>query len=338
MGLDRRRFLRQTAGAAIAAGTTDMARRSAHAAQPDHLPPKPAVDPIVDTHQHLWDLSKFRLRWLENDEQLRRTFTPADYFEATRGLNVVKAVYMEVAVDPSQQLAEAEHVIELCRRQGSPTVAAVIGGRPAADDFRQYITRFKQSRYVKGVRQLIDDPGQFLDEKYVRGIRLLGELGMSFDLCLPPTRLRAAAELVDRCPQTRFILDHCGNADPLAFRPAAKTPTDRPARPPEHDAGQWRQDIARLAERKHVVCKISGIVARAAKGSWTAADLAPIINHCLGAFGPDRVVFGSDWPVCTRVASLRQWVEALKEVIRSRSETERRKLLHDNAMRFYSLA
>jgi len=338
MGLDRRRFIRETAGAALVAGTMGMARGSAQAAEPDPLAAKPAPCPIVDTHQHLWDLSKFRLPWLKDEQQLRRTFTPADYLEATRGLNVVKAVYMEVAVDPSQQLAEAEHVIELCRHQESPTVAAVIGGRPGADDFRQYITRFKGSPYVKGVRQLIDDPRQFLDEKFVRGIRLLGELGMSFDLCLPPTRLRAAAELVDRCPQTRFILDHCGNADPLAFRSAGKPPSDGPARPPEHDAGQWRQDIARLAERQRVICKISGIVARAAKGSWTAGDLAPIIDHCLGTFGPDRVVFGSDWPVCTRVASLRQWVEALQEVIQSRSEAERRKLLHDNALRFYGLA
>jgi L-fuconolactonase len=283
-------------------------------------------------------LTKFRLPWLENNQQLRRTFTTKDYLEATRGLNVVKAIYMEVALDPGQQLAEAEHVIELCRRPDNPTVAAVIGGRPAADDFRQYIMRFKGSPYVKGVRQILDDPGQFLDEKFVRGIRLLGELGMSFDLCLPPTRLRIAAELVDRCSHTRFILDHCGNADPMAFRSAEVPQTGSQPRAPEHDAAQWRQDIARLAERKHVVCKISGIVARAAKGSWTPGDLAPIIDHCMGAFGPDRVVFGSDWPVCTPVASLRQWVEALKEVVQSRSEEHRRKLLHDNAVRFYSLA
>jgi predicted TIM-barrel fold metal-dependent hydrolase len=337
MDLNRRRFLRRAAGAALAASTLGATRCSSHAAQPGSLPPEPSAYPIIDTHQHLWDPSKFRLPWLEKDEQLRRTFTTANYLEATRGLGPVKAIYMEVAVDPSQQLAEAEHVIELCRRGDSPTVAAVIGGRPAADDFRQYVTRFKGSPYVKGVRQSIDDPGQFLDERFVRGIRLLGELGMSFDLCLPPTRLRAAAELVDRCPQTRFVLDHCGNADPLAFRPAAKPPSERPSRPPEHDAAQWRQDISRLGERKHVICKISGIVARAAKGTWTAADLAPIINHCLGAFGPDRVVFGSDWPVCTRVASLRQWVETLKEVIQDRIAADRRKLLHDNAVRFYSL-
>jgi L-fuconolactonase len=349
MGLNRRQFFQGSIEAALAAGTWGLAGFRPARAESADPPPGPAVCPIVDTHQHLWDLSKFRLPWLENDRQLRRTFAMEDYLEAARGLNVVKAIYMEVAVEPSQQLAEAEYVIELCRRADNPTVAAVIGGRPAADDFRQYISRFKGSPYVKGVRQIVDDPKEFLEAKFVRGIRLLGELGMSFDLCLPAARLRTAAELVDRCPETRFVLDHCGNADPKAFGPVGR-PQNGGARPrggtspaprrreAEHDADGWRRDIGQLAERKHVICKISGIVARAPRGNWTADDLAPIIDHCIDTFGPERVVFGGDWPVCTRVASLRQWVEALQEVIRGRSHQQQRNLLHDNAVRFYGLA
>ena len=107
---------------------------------------------------------------------------------------------------------------------------------------------------------------------------------------------------------------------------------------PGHQADQWRREIAQLAKRRNVVCKISGIVAQAPKESWTADHLAPIINHCLEVFGPDRVVFGSDWPVCTRVAALREWVAALKEVIQNRPKADQRKLLHDNAVRFYGLA
>ena len=91
-----------------------------------------------------------------------------------------------------------------------------------------------------------------------------------------------------------------------------------------------------LAGKKNVVCKISGIVARAPRG-WTAADLAPIVNHCLQVFGPDRVMFGSDWPVCTRGATYRQWVQALKEIVQNRGEEEKRKLFHDNAVKFYGL-
>jgi len=175
--------------------------------------------------------------------------------------------------------------------------------------------------------------GLWSRKEFRAGIRLLGELGMCFDLCMPAERLPEAIGLVDACPDTRFVLDHCGNADPKQFTPPGNRDAANQAR-----AEQWRRDVARLAEREQVICKISGIVARAPKESWTAADLAPVIHHCLEVFGPDRVVFASDWPVCTRVATLGQWLEALKAIIRQRPETDRRKLLHDNAVRFYGLA
>jgi L-fuconolactonase len=277
------------------------------------------------------------LPWLGSDRQLNRSFLTEDYLAATRSLNVVKAVYMEVAVEPQQQLAEAKHVIELCRRPDTPTCAAVIGGQPGSEEFPRYITRFKGSPYVKGVRQILHQPERCLEAKFVAGIRLLGELAMRFDLCIPPAGLPAGAKLAERCPQTRFILDHCGNADPKAFRPGRRQgPGDTGPRP-EHDADQWRRDVARVARRPNVVCKISGIVARVPRGTWTAEDLAPIVNHCLEVFGPDRVMFGGDWPVCTRVATLRQWVAALKEIIQDRSPKQQRKLLHDNAVGFYGL-
>ncbi len=291
--------------------------------------------PIVDTHQHLWDLTKFRLPWVESSPVLNRSFLTKDYLKVSRGLNVVKAVYMEVAVDPTQLVAEAEHVIALSKRTDNPTVAAVIGGRPAAEGFREYISRFKGNPYVKGVRQvLFQNRGLCVSGAFMRGIRLLGEYGMSFDLCMPAGQLSDGAKLVESCPGTRFIVDHCGNADPKAFRSAPDT--ERKARP-SHDPDQWRRDMARLAKAKNTVCKISGIIAQAAKDSWQAEDLAPIINHCLDTFGPDRVMFGSDWPVCTRVATYRQWVTALKEVVQGRSYEHRRKLFHDNAVRFYGL-
>ena len=105
---------------------------------------------------------------------------------------------------------------------------------------------------------------------------------------------------------------------------------------PEVVREQWQQDITALAQRKNVVCKISGIVARASQG-WQAADLAPTINFCLDAFGPDRVIFGGDWPVCTLVATFQQWSTALRDIIKDRSQVDQQKLLHDNAMRLYNL-
>ncbi len=337
MKIDRREFVELSAGKALAAGSVaalGVVPGEAEAEKP--AAPRSRL-PIVDTHQHLWDLDRFRLPWLKSAEQLNRSFLPKDYHEAAKGLNLAKTVYMEVDVAVQQQSAEAEYVIELCKRADNPMAAAVIGGRPGLENFRQYITRFKDSPHIKGVRQILHGPELCRDEPFMGGIRLLGELGMSFDLCMPPTELRAGAELVDRCPDTRFILDHCGNADPKAFRPKGNPRGREKATAAGHDPDQWRRDIDRLAQRKNVVCKISGIVAGARKGNWAADDLAPIVNHCLDAFGPDRVMFGGDWPVCTRVATLRRWVDALAEVIRGRSESQRRKLWHDNAVRFYGL-
>jgi len=288
--------------------------------------------PIVDTHQHLWDLSRLRPPWLKEGSPLARNHTATEYLEATRGLNVVKAVYMEVAVADADLVAEAEQVIAICRRADTPTVAAVIGGRPAANGFAEYVARFKDSPYVKGVRQIVHRRKAAvhpcLEAAFVRGVRLLGEAGLSFDLCVGPAELLDGEKLVVQCPHTRFVVTHCGNADPKAFRRGESKPT--------HDPDLWRRGMDALAKRPNTICKISGIVARVPK-EWSAADLAPIVNHCLDAFGPDRVVFGSDWPVCTRGAPLRAWVAALKQIIAARPETDQRKLLHDNAVRFYGL-
>jgi predicted TIM-barrel fold metal-dependent hydrolase len=315
----RRQFLRRSAALVAATAVTSTTTHG----QPDQQGRRHMI-PIIDTHQHLWDLSLFRLPWQKDNPKLARSFVTRDYLEAIAGLNVVKSVYMEVDVDPSQQSAEADHVIAICRRGDTPMAAAVISGRPASDGFREYITRFKQSPFIKGVRQVLHGaetpPGYCLDPRFVQGIRLLGSLGLSFDLCVRSAELGDAVKLIDACPDTRFILDHCGN-------PSVRT----------SDLAPWRADIEAVARRKHVVCKVSGIVASAAPGPWTPDDLAPIINHVLDTFGPDRVMFGGDWPVCTVAATYRQWVEALQSIVRARSEPDQRKLFHDNAAAFYGL-
>lgn len=296
--------------------------------------------PIIDTHQHLWDLSKFNLPWAADSDILNRSYLTSDYLAATEGLNVVKAIYMEVDVAPDQKDDEADYIIAQCQRADTPTVAAVISGYPASDDFEAYITRFKDNPHVKGVRQVLHvpetQPGYCLQPDFVKSIQLLGELGFSFDLCLRPGELGDAVKLVDQCPGTQFILDHCGNADFNVVNSTGAAPQD-PSSPPQHTRQQWMDDIQALAQRANVVCKISGIIAQARPG-WTPQDLAPTINHCLDSFGPDRVIFGGDWPVCTLGAPYREWVNALKAVIANRSAAEQRKLFHDNAVRIYALA
>jgi predicted TIM-barrel fold metal-dependent hydrolase len=327
MSFSRRQFVQDITGGLLAAGL--LARTGVAAVDA----PAPSL-PIVDTHQHLWDLQIVRPPWLKGaPDLLNRRYTMPEYLEATRGLNVVKAVYMEVDVDPREHFTEAEHIIGLCRSKQHPTVAAVIGGRPASDRFAEYVARFKGSPYVKGVRQVLHGgtpAGSCLSDEYVRGVRLLGDAGLSFDLCLRPGELQDGVKLAERCPDTRFILDHCGNADPNAF--AAKTGGEKPG----HDPEAWKRDIEAFAKLGHVIGKISGVIARAPQ-EGTAAALAPIVNHCLDAFGPDRVVFGGDWPVCLRGATYRRWVLTLREIVAERPVADQRKLWHDNAVRFYGL-
>lgn len=284
-----------------------------------------AAIPIIDTHQHLWDLDKFRLPWLKGEPSLARCFLPADYAKEAEGLNIVKTVYMEVDVDEAQQTEEARWILDLCERSDGRPCAAIISGRPDSDGFRAYLDQFRDRKPLKGVRRVLHGPatpsGTCLDPKFIAGMRLLGERGLTFDLCIKPTELPNVAKLLDQCKATSFVLDHCGN-------PSLK----------DKDLGPWKADLARVAERKNVACKVSGFIATAAKGRWTVGEIAPIVNTVLDTFGPDRVMFGGDWPVCTLGASLREWVEGLQKVVAGRGEAERRKLFSENAARVYRLA
>ena len=332
--LTRRSFLQSSSAAAVAAASSGAS--ILRAAQPDTMRDSPVL-PIIDCHQHLWDLKKFDLPWLDGVKRLDRSFVTKDYLKAIEGQNVVQAVYMEVDVAPEQHVAEAKHILQLCRDKTAPTSAAVISGRPAAENFEKYIRQFTKEREIKGIRQVLHVPetkaGYCLSSEFMRGIQLLGELGLSFDLCMRPTELNDAFKLAQECPRTRFILDHCGNGDPRAFGAGGEQDSAKPI----HQAKAWQTSISRLAECDNVICKISGIVVRAPQDNWTADQLAPVVNHCLDAFGADRVVFGSDWPVCTLNSTYAAWVKALQQIVSSRPASDQRRLFHDNAVKLYGL-
>lgn len=324
MSLSRRQFV-QTSAVALAAASTAPLRA---AEEKQELP-------IVDCHQHLWDRSKFTLPWIEKGSLMDKDYVEADYLKQAEGLGVVKAVYMEVDVAADQKTKEANYVIDICKSGKYPTCAAVIGGLPGEEGFGKYIVQFKGSPYVKGVRQVVHSDsakkGMCLEKTFVKSVQLLGEFGMSFDLCMRATEISDGAKLCDLCPDTRFILDHCGNGDVKAFH--AQKRIDKK---PDHDADAWKKDITEIAKRENCICKISGVIAQLPKG-WGAEALAPIINHCLDSFGPDRVIFGSDWPVCLMGASYKDWVVGLKAIIASRPVAEQKKLLSENAIKFYKL-
>ena len=280
--------------------------------------------PIVDTHQHLWDFRKFRPPWLKSEPKLNHSTTIADYYRAAAGLNIINTIYMEVGVALRQQLQEAEWVIDVCRKHNTPMAAGVVSCRPALPGFETYARRFKSNPYVKGMRQVLQVPeapkGLCVSPRFVENMNLLGELGLSFDICIRPGELSDGIQLADLCPDTRFILDHCGNA-------AARNP---------HQA-QWEEDIAEFGKRKNVVCKISGVI-KTVKPEWNAGkELEHIVHHCIKSFGTDRVMFGGDWPVCNNTSSLRGWVETLQWIVRDMPEEDKRKLFAGNAIRFYAL-
>jgi predicted TIM-barrel fold metal-dependent hydrolase len=292
-------------------------------------PADAAALPIVDTHQHLWDLEKFTLPWLENGgpEELRKSFVMSDYLKATQGLNVVKTVYMEVNVAADQQEKEADYVIALCQDKDNPMAAAVVGGSPQQAGFRKYAEKYAESKFIKGYRTVLHDPdrpqGMCLTPVFVEHMQMLGSMGKCFDLCMRPGELMDGVKLAEKCPNTRFVLDHCGNL--------SVTNTNEKLRK------DWEAGIKAAAGLENMVCKISGIVVTARKDAWTPADLAPNINFCLEAFGENRAYFAGDWPVCTLRATFPQWLDALKTIVKDRPVAFQRKLFHNNAVKFYGL-
>lgn len=282
------------------------------------------MTPIIDTHQHLWHRDQFRLPWIEPGSVLDRDYTVADYLDEAQGLDIAMTVYMEVDVAEEQQADEAAWAVDMCRNTTHPTVAAVVSGRPASPVFERYLSTALRAPEIVGLRQVLHGkstpPGYCLQPAFIRGIQGLGERGLTFDLCMRAAELPDAAMLIDECPETEFVLDHCGNPQIL-----------------EADQSAWMRDIAMVAERPNVVCKISGILASARPGQWTATTIAPFVNRCVEVFGHDRVLFGGDWPVCWLAASLEEWVTALREVVSGWSPEDRRKLFYSNAMRVYRL-
>ena len=149
----------------------------------------------------------------------------------------------------------------------------------------------------------------------------LSDYGLSFDICVLARQLPIAIKLVSKSPDVVFILDHCGV-------PQVK----------EQHLDPWRSHITEIAKFPNVSCKISGLVAYADSERWTAEDLRPFVEHVIVTFGWDRVLFGSDWPVCTLSASYRQWVAALQALTHEAGEINQKKLFHDNAVRVYRLS
>jgi predicted TIM-barrel fold metal-dependent hydrolase len=241
---------------------------------------------------------------------------------AAEGLNVVKSVHLEADVDEPYMLGETRHLLALADQPDNPLQGVVACGRPESEDFKSYLDQIAGHRRLKGIRRVLhtqpDELGQ--GATFINNVSALSSYGLSFDICVLARQLPIAIQLVSKCPDVIFILDHCGV-------PQVK----------ERALDPWRSYIAEIARFPNAFCKISGLVAYADPQRWTADDLRPFVEHAIACFGWDRVLFGSDWPVCTLSASYRQWVEALQAITQGAGEVNRRKLFHDNAVRVYRL-
>jgi predicted TIM-barrel fold metal-dependent hydrolase len=299
------------------------------------------VIPIVDTHQHLWDLNVLRPPWLDDVPALASDYVMDTYAEACRGFEVARTVYIEVDAAVDQIETERDYVFGLCDADDNPMAGATLRGRPGTEGFADWVNSLAEDSRAKGFRQIIHTPDlapdYCLQDAFIADVRLLGDLEKHFDICIRPADLGSAVKLAQRCPDTRFVLDHCGNAHPEIVNGHLSPDAYDRSDGYWHDPDQWKRDMEALGRQENVVCKISGVIARLPEGKDATECLADTVNHCLDSFGPDGAVFGSDWPVCTLGAPYQTWVDTLNEIILDRPEEEQRKLLHDNAVAFYGL-
>ena len=280
--------------------------------------------PVIDAHVHLWDPTRFRMAWLDDNSLLGRPYTVDEYVEHARGVPVEGFVYLEVDLAPHYTLLEARWAAELAAQPAS-RLRGVVAHAPLeyGEQARAYLDELvRLGPAIKGVRRLIQgepDPRFAAQPRFVRGVQLLGDYGLSFDACVYHHQLPALIELVGQCPQVQVIVDHLA-------KPAIR---DRLLDP-------WREQMRHLAGFPNTVCKISG-AATEARPDWTTDDLRPYIEHVLEVFGEDRVLFGGDWPVVLMASSYSRWVATLDELSAGLSEAARRKLWTDNARRVYRL-
>jgi L-fuconolactonase len=254
---------------------------------------------------------------------LNRPFTLADFATVAAANGVSQSICVEAASAGADGLAETRWLLEQAAQ--SELIAGLVVWAPIEQpdlpSYLEQITAWGQWRIV-GIRRSFEfEPLDFACRpEVIDGIRLVGEYGYSCDLVLFHPALAATIELVRACPQVQFVLDHLG-------KPGVRQGLRQP----------WADQIAELASFNNVACKLSGLTTEADHSHWRQEDLKPYIDHVMQCFGWDRVLFGSDWPVCELAGGYRRWLHALNWAIAEASEADKRKLFSLNARRVYRL-
>lgn len=325
----RRTFLKAAAAAGIALGPA-LAARSAAAAEQTVMRPAAAAATLaadisaVDAHVHLWDTSYFPVPWIVGNPVLDQPYVLDDYQAHTAGLGINAIVYVEVAIASEYTLLEADWVV--ARAAENPLIQGMVAYAPLeyGERVRAYLDALvTRGPLIKGVRRGLPNPAdtKFDTKSFIRGIQILSEYGLSFDILGKGTaHLASAIDIAKAAPDTSLMIDHL-------LKPDIK----------QHTLDPWRAQMTQLASFPNVSTKISGIVTEADPNNWTPQDLQPYVEHALNAFGEDRVVYGGDWPPVLTAAPYARWFETLDNLTSGLSPQAKRKLFGDNARRFYRL-
>ena len=277
----------------------------------------------IDSHQHFWNYDPAGYPWIDSPKAiLRRSFLPAD-LEIVAEKNGVQGT---VAVQARQSITETEWLLELA--EVNPLVAGVVGWVPLMareEELLPLLQRFSGREKLKGFRHVVQDEADdwFLCRRdFQRGVELLSSFGFVYDILVYPRQLPAVLKFVDRFPEQKFVLDH------IAKPRIVQREFDR----------SWEVRLRELARRPHVDCKFSGLVTEVLDPQWSAETIRPYLDTAIEAFGSERLMFGSDWPVCLLRTAYDQWIAVLESLTAPWSREEQERFWGANARKTYSLA
>ena len=273
----------------------------------------------VDAHVHFWRYDRAQYDWIDDSmATLRRDFLPAHLRPEMDRARVDACV----AVQARQSIEETRWLLELADTH--PFIAGIVGWVDLqADDVGAQIDQFCRHSKLVGLRHIVQseaDDRFLLKPAFCRGISLLGELDLAYDILIYPKHLAVAAEFVSRFKSQRFVIDHLA-------KPQLRSGEIR----------EWEKGLRRLAEFRQVFCKLSGLVTEADWRQWTPAQLRPYLDVAFDCFGPQRLIVGSDWPVCTVAADYARTMSIVGEYLADKPETDRDAVLGGNAQRFWRL-